>query len=122
MDRRVEHLIEQGLAARQGQRIAFARDLFNTLRRREFDNVTSTLSLETKLTHEPAAEGERVTGIYRQRITLASARFAMIDAGLGFQLVPWRPALEQRLGQQVSGLVTPHGVEWDFAHKRGLGL
>ena len=27
-------------------------------------------------------------GIYRQRVTLASGRFAMIDDGLGFQLVP----------------------------------
>ena len=40
---------------------------------------------------------------YRERVTLASGRFAMLDDGLRFQLVPWRPALEQRLGQQVSG-------------------
>ena len=32
-------------------------------------------------------------GVYRQRVSLASGRFAMIDDGLGFQLVPWRPAL-----------------------------
>jgi hypothetical protein len=46
----------------------------------------------------------------------------MIDDGLGFQLVPWRPALEQTLGQQVSGVVTANGVDWDFTRKRGLGL
>ena len=39
----------------------------------------------------------------------------------GFQLVPWRPALEQRLRQQVSGVMTASGVEWDF-RRRGLGL
>ena len=33
----------------------------------------------------------------------------MIDDGLGFQLVPWRPALEQKLGQQVPGTLTPGG-------------
>ena len=37
-------------------------------------------------------EGEHVSGIYRQRVTLASGRFAMIDDSLGFQLVPWRGA------------------------------
>jgi hypothetical protein len=111
MDRRVDHLIEQGLVARRGQRIAFARDLLNTLRRRELDSVTARLSLETKLTHRPAAERERVTGIYRQRITLASGRFAMIDNGLGSQIVQWRPALEQRLDQQVSGVMTATGVD-----------
>ena len=46
----------------------------------------------------------------------------MIDDGLGFQLVPWRPAFEQRLGQQVLGVMTASGVDWDFARKRGVGL
>jgi hypothetical protein len=67
-------------------------------------------------------EGKRVVGVYRQRVILSSGRFAMIDDGLGFQLVPWRPALEQTLGQQVSGVVTANGVDWDFTRKRGLGL
>ena len=69
------------------------------------------------------AEGEQVTGTYRQRLSLASGRFAMIDSGLGFELVPWKPALEQKLGQQVSGVMLPGGsVEWSFGRKRGLGL
>jgi hypothetical protein len=44
----------------------------------------------------------------------------MIDDSLGFQLVPWRPALEQRLGLQVSGVMTPTGVEWDSTRKHGV--
>ena len=51
-----------------------------------------------------------------------SGRFAKIDNGLGFQLVPWRPALEQRLERQVSGVVTARVIDWDFARKRGFGL
>ena len=47
----------------------------------------------------------------------------MIDNGLGFELVPWKPALEHKLGQQVSGVMLPGGsVEWSFGRKRGLGL
>ena len=37
MDRRVDHLVEEGLARRQGQRVVFARDLLDTLRRRELE-------------------------------------------------------------------------------------
>ena len=123
MDRRVDYLVEQDLARRQGQRVIFARDLINTLRRREFDAATSKLSADTGLANRPSAEGKHVSGIYRQRITLASGRFAMIDDGLGFQLVPWRPALEQRLGKQVSGILMPGGaVDWNFGRKRGLDL
>ena len=123
MDRRIDHLVEQELARRQGQRVIFARDLLNTLRRRELDEAAARLSAETGLAHRPSAEGENVGGIYRQRVTLASGRFAMIDAGLSFQLVPWRPTLEQRLGQQVSGTLTPGGgIDCSFQRGRGLNL
>jgi len=56
-------------------------------------------------------------------VTLASGRFAMIDDGLGFQLVPWRPALEQQLGRQVRGVMAPGGsIDWSFGKRRGLEL
>jgi len=35
-------------------------------------------------------------GIYRRPVVLASARHAMLDDGMGFGLVPWRPVIEQR--------------------------
>ncbi|HEY4987645.1 MAG TPA: DUF3363 domain-containing protein [Bradyrhizobium sp.] len=123
MDRRVEHLAGEGLARRQGQRVLFARDVLDTLRRRELEAAAGKISAETGLISRPSAEGEHIAGIYRQRITLSSGRFAMIDDGLGFQLVPWRPALEQHLGRQVSGVMLPSGgVDWSFGRKRGLGL
>ena len=123
MDRRVDHLVAAGLARRQGPRTLFARDLLDTLRRRELADTIATLSTETGLVHRTSAEGEPVAGIYRRRVTLASGRFAMIDDGLGFQLVPWRQALDHALGQHVSGLMTPGGaVDWNFGRKRGLGL
>ena len=123
MDRRIEHLVEQGLARRRGQRIIFARDLLNTLRQRELNEVTAKLSAEAGLAHRPSGEGELVSGVYRQRVTLSSSRFAMIDDGMGFQLVPWRPALEHKLGQHVTGTLTPGGgVDWNFGRKRGLGV
>jgi len=123
MERRVDHLVEQGLAERRGQRVIFARDLLDTLRRRELGEAAAALAAETGLAYRPSAEGERVSGAYRQRVDLSSGRFAMIDDGLGFQLVPWRPALERELGRQVNGVVGPGGsVHWDFGRKRGLGL
>jgi type IV secretory pathway VirD2 relaxase len=123
MDRRLEHLTGEGLVRRQGQRVLFARDLLDTLRRRELDSAAKKIAAETRLAYRPRADGEHVQGIYRQRIALSSGRFAMIDDGLGFQLVPWRPALEQQLGRQISGVMLPGGgVDWSFGRKRGLGL
>lgn len=122
LERRAEHLAGEGLARRQGQRVLFVRDLLDTLRRRELADSAARLAAETGLAHRPSATGEHVGGVYRQRLQLASGRFAMIDDGLGFQLVPWSPSLEKRLGQQVGGVATPGGVDWDFGRKRGLSL
>ncbi|MBE9605726.1 DUF3363 domain-containing protein [Acetobacteraceae bacterium H6797] len=123
LDRRANHLVGQGLADRQGQRIVFARNLIETLRRRELDTVANKLAAATGLPHKPASNGEFIAGAYRQRLTLASGRFAMIDDGLGFQLVPWSPSLEKQLGRHVSGVArNDGGVDWSFGRKRGLGL
>ena len=120
---RIEHLMHEGFARRQGQRVIFASDLLNTLRRRELDETAEQLAAQTGLSHRPLAEGDSAAGIYSRRLNLASGRFAMIDDGLGFSLVPWRPALERRLGQHVSGLVNASGgIDWDFARQRGLGI
>jgi type IV secretory pathway VirD2 relaxase len=123
MDRRVDYLAGEGLARRQGTRVIYVRDLLNTLRQRELDATVAGLSAETGLPHTPSSEGERIIGVYRQRVTLASGRFAMIDDGLGFQLVPWRPALEQHLDRQVSGVAASGGgVNWSFGRKISLGI
>jgi hypothetical protein len=123
MEARTEHLIQEGLARRQGQRIILQRDLLNTLRRRELDQVAARLSADTRLLHVQPESGENVAGTYRQRLTLTSGRFAMIDNGLGFQLVPWSRELEKRFGQHVTGVVKDGGgIEWSFGRKRDLGL
>ncbi len=123
MQARAEHLADEGLARRQGQRIILQRDLLNTLRRRELDAVGEKLSDETGRPHVRAAVGEHVGGIYRQRLTLSSGRFAMIDNGLGFQLVPWSREIERKLGQHVAGVARDGGgIEWSLGRKRDLGL
>jgi len=123
MERRVDHLAEEGLARRQGQRVIFARDLLNTLRRQDLAEAASRLTAETGLVHRPAADGERVAGIYRQRVTLSSGRFVMIDDGLGFQLLPWRPALDRHTNEHVAGVVLPGGrVDWSLGRNRSLGI
>ncbi len=123
MTARADHLTEQGLARRQGQQVIYARNLLDTLRRRELDATAEKLTAETGTPFQKAASGEYVTGVYRHRLMLSSGRFAMIDDGLGFQLVPWSPSLERNLGKHVSGIARADGgVDWSFGRKRGLGL
>ena len=123
LDARGEHLAGEGLARRQGQRVVFARDLLDTLKARELEAAVARLSGETGLPHRPSSPNEYASGAYSRRLTLASGRFAMLDDGMGFQLVPWTPSLEPHLGRQVSGVVGPGGgIDWSFGRKRGLSL
>ncbi|GGC94295.1 relaxase/mobilization nuclease domain-containing protein [Chelatococcus reniformis] len=123
LDRRAEHLINQGLAERHGRGVSFGRNLIETLRRRELEALAGKLATEHGRPFNRAAAGEYVAGTYRQRFALASGRFAMLDDGVGFQLVPWSPSLDQQLGRHVSGLArSDGGVDWSFGRRRGLGL
>ncbi|WP_282073060.1 DUF3363 domain-containing protein, partial [Janibacter hoylei] len=55
LERRAEHLIGEGLAMRQGQRVIFNRDLLNTLRKGELDAVGEQLSEELGRPYVPSA-------------------------------------------------------------------
>ena len=117
--RRGDHLTDQGLARRQGQRVVFARDLLDTLMQRELVEAATRLARETGLQHRAVSDGDRVSGVYRKSVDLASGRFALIDDGKQFSLVPWRPVVERELGREVSGVVRGAGVSWAFGRDRG---
>ena len=117
---RADHLIGEGLATRSGDRLRLSRDLIATLRHRDLAAASERIRKETGLPPLAAEESEHVSGLLKRRVTLASGRFAMIDNGLGFQLVPWAQPLERRIGQQVSGTVTAAGgIDWTLGRQRG---
>ena len=122
LDERRTFLVEEGLASRRGQRLLLARDLLSTLRDREILEVGRKLSGETGLEHRPVQDGDSVRGVVRRSVMLASGRFAVLDDGVGFSLVPWKPVLEQRLGQTVSGVIRGGTVSWDLSRQRGIGV
>jgi len=119
---RADFLAEQGLAEHRGQRVVLARNLLATLRGRELAQAAKDIAAETGLEHRPVADGQRVAGIYRRSAMLASGRYAMLDDGKGFSLVPWKPVIEQRLGQQLAATVRGGGVSWEIGRQRGAAM
>ncbi|MRE89627.1 DUF3363 domain-containing protein [Stenotrophomonas sp. M37] len=110
---------DRRLAERRGQRVILARNLLGTLRNRELAQAAKDIAADTGLEHRPVADGQRVSGIYRRSVMLASGRYAMLDDGMGFSLVPWKPVIEQRLGQQLAATVRGGGVSWEIGRQRG---
>ncbi|HHL0036973.1 TPA: DUF3363 domain-containing protein [Enterobacter mori] len=119
MQQRADFLAEQGLAERRGQRVILARDLLATLRNRELAQAVKDIANETGLEHRAVTDGQRVAGIYRRSIMLASGRYALLDNSMEFSLVPWKPMIEQRLGQQVVARVSRGTTSWDIGQTRG---
>ena len=62
------------------------------------------MAVERGLIYAPSGPGEYVSGRLAGVANLASGRFAMIEDGLGLQLIPWQPVLEKRLDQHISGV------------------
>lgn len=119
---RADFLTEQGLAEQRGQRVILARNLLATLRGRELAQAAKDIAAESGLSHRPLTDGQRVVGIYRRSVVLASGRYAMLDDGMGFSLVPWKPVIEQWLGQTMSAVVRGGGVSWEFGRQRGPAI
>ena len=119
---REQFLLEQGLAERRGDRVILGRNLLATLRTQELDATANKIAAETGLEYRPVPDGSPVTGIYKRAVTLASGRFAMLEDGLGFSLVPWRPVIEQRLGASLRAVARGDGVSWDLGRQRGMSL
>ena len=122
LQQRADFLEEQGLAERRGQRVILARNLLRTLRNRELASAAQSIAAETGLEHRPVGDGQRVSGVYRRSVMLASGRYAMLDDGKGFSLVPWKPVIEQRLGQSLSATVQAGRATWELGRSRGPGI
>lgn len=124
LDRRKASLVDMGYAQDLGGgHIRAPKDLISRLKGGEVERVGQQLAQQRGRTWEPAIPGSRIRGTLVGSAQLASGRFAMIDDGMGFSLVPWRKELEQSIGQQVTGMATRGGgIEWTLGRSRGLGL
>lgn len=121
MRERTAHLEREGLVERRGGQMVLPSRLLRTLRGRELAAVGKMLQAETGLIYQPLGEDGQASGVYRRSLMLASGRFAMLDDGLGFTLVPWRPVIEPRLGQSVAATLQAGRVTWEFGRQRAIG-
>jgi type IV secretory pathway VirD2 relaxase len=123
ISRRARRLVEMGLATAEDGKVRVPVHTVATLERREVERVGRQMERERGLTYMPANAGEYVSGRLAGVASLVSGRFAMIDNGLGFQLVPWLPVLEKRIGRHITGLAREDGgIEWTLGRNRGLSL
>jgi hypothetical protein len=95
------------------------RDLLPALERQEVERVGRKFATEQGLTFRAIEDGQTLRGKLIGSTQLASGRFAMIDDGFGFSLVP---VIEKEIGREVIGVVRGTDVSWQLGRKLGLGI
>ena len=119
---RRDRLVADGLARTEVQHTTVASGLIGTLTRRELDAAAAGIAKTTGLTYRAASDGDRIAGVYLRRVDLASGRFALVEDGRQFSLVPWRPVIDRQLGREVLGVVRGDDISWVLGRDRGLAL
>lgn len=121
MDRRCRGLVEMGHAVRLPDgTVRVPKDILRRLEQAGVARIGREMAAERGLAFILSNSGKYINGRLVGMASLASGRFAMIDDGLVFQLVPWQPFLAKRTGQQLTGVARDGGIEWSFGRKRGL--
>ena len=106
-----------------GGRFRAPSDLLTRLERAEVTREGRKFAAERGLAFHDTMPGEPVAGTLIGQARLSSGRFAMIDNGMGFELVPWNDVLTKRIGQHIDGIPMPDGgIDWRLGRSRGIGI
>lgn len=120
---RQDVLIERGEAWRDREgHIRYRKGLLATLERRELDRVGQELGPSRGTSYRTMADGEKMRGTLKEKVRLASGAYALVENAQEFVLVPWKPVIENRIGQEIAGVMRGGGMDWQLGRQRGLGL
>ena len=115
---RRQWLLAQGLGEEVHGNFSMRSGSLAMLRQRELSAAAAQLSGELGLSFVPAVDGERIEGVLRRRVDLASGRVALVENGRDFTLVPWRPVLERHIGKEISGVSRHDRISWTIGRGR----
>lgn len=118
---RIDHLRTEGLGS--GDPFRLSRDDLQELGMRTSHEMFETCRERGKALFI-AQTGDRVRGVYTQKIHPFGRASAVIETGASATLVPWKPGLEACRNQQITGVLGENGLEFRTvrALSRDLGL
>ncbi|CAL4869369.1 hypothetical protein MMA231_03661 (plasmid) [Asticcacaulis sp. MM231] len=115
-------LLQEDMAIEVEGQFVTRPDMLGKLETRDLFKAAARLTKESGLSYRAAQVGERIEGQLRQSVNLPSGKFAMVEKGKQFTLVPWRPVLEDHIGKTVSGMNRDGGINWTIGRGRGRGV
>ena len=119
LEQRKDSLIDQGLASRTPEGgLRVPKDLLSRLEQQEIARVGPEMAKARGLTFTPAEPWNYVTGTLVSSANLAGGKFAMIDDGRGFSLVPWQLMRHGASGCEVGRQANSSGIWFSICRRR----
>jgi hypothetical protein len=111
---------DRGLVSDPGSK-ALTRAQLRTLQELSLKHAASEVEKQTGLSNRPLKAGREIEGKFKQVYQTPNAKFAIIERGHEFSLVPWKPNLERMRNRQIQLSMSPGGgLTW--TRGRSLGL
>ncbi|WP_252349567.1 relaxase/mobilization nuclease domain-containing protein [Acidomonas methanolica] len=122
--RRQKALIDRGDASLNPEgMVRYRKNLLATLEGREVERVGQAMAEKRGKLWRPLDRFETIQGTMKGPIDLASGRFAVLESGHEFSLVPWRPEIGRQRQKEMAISMDEHGgISWEMGRGRGLGL
>ncbi len=98
---RQQWLLREELMTALSGKLIVHHKLLEILQRRELNRAVTEIQKELGLNYRPEIVGERLKGQIRKSIKLASGRFAIMQKGKEFSLVPWQQAKRMAKGMGI---------------------
>jgi type IV secretory pathway VirD2 relaxase len=118
LDVRRQWLIEENLAEATRNSVRLRPGTLETLRDRELAAAGARIAADLRKPFTIPSVGDHLEGRLSRRVDLLSGSYALLERGHEFALVPWRPMLERKIGQNIGGLMRTEGVDWKFGRGR----
>lgn len=103
--------------------VRYRKNLLATLEGREVERVGQVMAGKRGKLWRPLGPFETIQGTMKGPVDLASGRFAVLESGHEFSLVPWRPEIDRQRQKEMTISMDEHGgISWELGRGRGLGL
>ncbi|MEQ9586757.1 MAG: DUF3363 domain-containing protein [Parvibaculaceae bacterium] len=120
MTKRMAVLYERGLVHDQ-LATSLTRDQIKQLQQDGLTHAAGEVERQTGLTYTPLKAGASLQGTFEQTYTSPTEKYAIIEHGHQFALVPWSRELEKLRHRQIQVSMSP-GMDLSWTRGRSLGL
>ncbi len=122
MNRRMETHRERGFVRDHGAK-SLTQSQLKSLQQEGMDRAARDIEGQTGLRYKAMEGGQSFSGSFKRTYETAHAKFAIIENGLNFSLVPWKQGLEHLRQRQVQLAMSPGmDISWTRGRSRGLSL